>query len=76
MLRADDCDWRAQVRALRVPTLVMHGEADLLPFEVARELEQHELPGAHLVPVPAAGHRPFREHPQHRFTMLERFLAP
>ncbi|HEY8515572.1 MAG TPA: alpha/beta fold hydrolase [Candidatus Binatia bacterium] len=45
-----------ELGALRVPTLVLHGEADLLvPTENGRLLAQR-IPGAELVLIPGAGH--------------------
>jgi proline iminopeptidase len=73
-LRRDGYDWREAVCGLRVPTLVIHGEADLLPVHVARELAGC-IPGARLELVPAAGHMPFWEAPERFFALVETFLA-
>jgi proline iminopeptidase len=73
-LRRDGYDWRPLLRALRVPTLVMHGESDLLPFKVAQELAD-TLPQARLAPIPDAGHMPFWESPDRFFALVDSFLS-
>jgi pimeloyl-ACP methyl ester carboxylesterase len=67
-------DWRATLRALSTPTLVMHGEQDALPPDVARELTAL-LPKARLELLPGAGHMPFWEAPELFFSLAESFLA-
>jgi proline iminopeptidase len=73
-LRTEGYDWRASVRALRVPTLVIHGDGDLLPVAVAREIGA-ELPQARVAIVSDAGHMPFWESPARFFELVEDFLA-
>ena len=72
-LRREGYDWRAQLADLKVPTLVIHGERDLLPASVARETAAL-LPRARLALVPDAGHMPFWEAPREFFTLVEAFL--
>jgi proline iminopeptidase len=72
-LRREGYDWRDRLRAVRAPTLVAHGEADLLPVAVARELVAL-LPDARLALVPRAGHMPFWERPETLFPLVEAFL--
>ncbi|MDE0853222.1 MAG: alpha/beta fold hydrolase [Nevskia sp.] len=44
------------LRQIRVPTLVIHGEADpLVPVAAGRELAKH-IPGARLATIPGMGH--------------------
>ena len=57
-----------------MPTLVIHGEGDLLPVDVARELAGC-ISGARLELVPAAGHMPFWEAPERFFTLVDTFLG-
>lgn len=73
-LRRDGYDWRARLRALSVPTLVIHGEDDALPVAVSAELESL-LPRAERQLVPLAGHMPFWEAPDVFFPAVESFLA-
>ncbi|HEX5830257.1 MAG TPA: alpha/beta hydrolase [Gemmatimonadaceae bacterium] len=72
-LRRGGYDWRATLRALDVPTLVLFGEEDLLPLAVAEELVA-TLPRARLATVPDAGHMPFWENPAHFFRVVEQWL--
>ena len=73
-LRREGYDWRAPLRALGVPTLVIHGEEDLLPTNVARAIVA-TLPDARLELVAGAGHMPFWEAPDRFFALVERFLS-
>ncbi len=51
-----DSDTRDLVAEIRVPTLLVWGEADVRsPLSVAHEL-QHRIPGARLVVIPETGH--------------------
>jgi proline iminopeptidase len=72
-LRREGYDWTSVIRTIRVPTLVVHGEDDLLDVSVAREI--HELiPGSELSLIPHAGHLPFWEAPEDFFGRVESFL--
>jgi proline iminopeptidase len=56
------------------PTIVIHGEQDVLPVESAKELAA-TLPDATLAVVPGAGHLPFLEAPDLFFRLVEEFLS-
>ena len=73
-LRREGYDWRPLLRALDRPTLVLHGERDLLPLSVAGALVA-ALPDARLAPIPGSGHMPFWEAPERFFSLVESFLA-
>jgi len=73
-LRRDGYDWIDRLRDLPVPTLVLHGAADVLPLSVAERTAQF-LARAHLVPIPEAGHNPFWEAPDAFFAAVHTFLA-
>ena len=73
-LRREGYDWRDRLRGLPVPTLVIHGEEDLVPVEMARETVGL-LGDATLELLPGAGHLPFWETPEPFFTLVERFLG-
>ena len=73
-LRGDGYDWTALLRAVSVPTLVIHGDKDLLPVSVAREIVA-TLRHARLEVIPDAGHMPFWESPELFFTLIESFLS-
>ena len=73
-LRRDGYDWTSLLRALDRPTLVLHGERDLLPLAVAGALVA-ALPDARLAPIPGSGHMPFWEAPEQFFPLVDSFLA-
>jgi proline iminopeptidase len=73
-LRREGYDWRERLRALSVPTLVIHGERDALPAAVALELSEL-LPRARSALLPDAGHMPFWEAPTRFFEAAGSFLA-
>jgi proline iminopeptidase len=73
-LRGEGYDWTSLLRAVSVPTLVIHGDRDLLPVSVAREIVA-TLGNARLEIIPETGHMPFWESPDLFFTLIESFLA-
>lgn len=73
-LRRDGYGWRDALRALSVPTLVIHGERDALPAAVALEIAEL-LPRARHALLPDAGHMPFWEAPERFFDAAGSFLA-
>ena len=76
-LRRDGYDWRAQVRAVRAPTLVVHGAADVLDVAVARATVAwlgQDVP-VDLVVLDGAGHMPFWEAPSAFVAAVQSFLA-
>lgn len=68
-----DWDWRARLADLRVPTLVIHGDADPIPLDTAREWAA-AIPNARLVVIPNAGHMSYVEQPDLFFAVVEDFL--
>ncbi|HUQ48162.1 MAG TPA: alpha/beta fold hydrolase [Gemmatimonadaceae bacterium] len=73
-LRREGYDWTSIIQMIRVPTLIVHGERDLLDVSVARQI--HELiPGSELALIPHAGHLPFWEAPEEFFDRVETFLG-
>jgi proline iminopeptidase len=72
-LRSEGYTWLESIRSITVPTLVVHGEDDLLPVAVARRIAS-EIRGAQLAIIPHAGHMPFWEAPEEFFGIVERFL--
>ena len=53
--RSSEYDLFPKLARLRVPTLVIHGERDLIPVECARHIAE-TVPGARLVVLGEAGH--------------------
>ena len=72
-LRAQHYDWRRELRALRTPTLVLHGALDPLPIETSRALARLISHAQHAV-IPDAGHMPFWEAPDVFFPLVKKFL--
>ena len=73
-LRRDGYDWRDRLSDLRVPTLVVHGAADVLPLSEAERTSRF-LTHARLEPIPDAGHNPFWEAPEAFFAAVQAFLT-
>src|SRR5207245_1615572 len=68
-----DYDLRPALRALIVPTLVVHGRHDARPLERAAEVAA-AIPNARLVVLERSGHIPFAEQPEEFFPVVEEFL--
>ena len=73
-LRGAGYDWQPLIRALRLPTLVIHGELDVMPVAVAHDLAAL-LPNAEIAVLPGSGHMPFWEAPTAFFARCESFLS-
>ena len=73
-LRREGYDWTLLLSALRIPTLVIQTERDLLPPSAARDLAG-TLPQARHVVLPDSGHMPFWEAPERFFALVESFLT-
>src|SRR5205085_6125301 len=69
-LRRDGYDWRDALRALSVPSLVIHGERDLLPAEQSRRTIAL-LPDARLRLLSDCGHMPFWEAADRFFPLVD-----
>jgi len=69
-----DWDLREGLRTLRVPTLVVHGEAEAIPMDLVEEWTT-ALPDARLFRVPGAAHFAYAERPDLVWPEVERFLA-
>jgi proline iminopeptidase len=67
-------DWREGLRSVTAPTLILHGEQELIPMRLVEEWTQ-ALPNARLVRIPGAGHFPFVERPDVFYPALDAFLA-
>ena len=60
--RSSEYDLFPELARLRVPTLVIHGERDLIPVECARHIVE-AIPGARLVVLGEAGHFSYLDAP-------------
>lgn len=68
-----DYDWRDELRALRIPRLVIHGREDGIPVEGGRAWAAG-YPTARFLELSPAGHFPFLEQPDAFFAAVDRFL--
>lgn len=73
-MRTEGYDWRDAVRGLALPTLLVHGEGDLMPLTMADEWAAL-IPHARVARIANAGHNPFWEQPDRFFPLVESFLA-
>jgi len=69
-----DWDLRDRLRALTVPTLVVHGEEDAIPMDMV-EAWTTALPDARLLRVPGAAHFSYAERPELVWPAVEAFLG-
>ncbi len=67
-------DWTRLLRAIETPSIVVHGERDLIPRSVAAGLASL-LSRCTLSSMPDTGHLPFLESPESFFRLLEVFFA-
>ncbi|HEU4403845.1 MAG TPA: alpha/beta fold hydrolase [Polyangiaceae bacterium] len=67
-------DFRPALARLRVPTLVVHGEDELIPMGMV-EGWARSLPEARLLRVPKSGHFPYVERPELVMPALEAFFG-
>ena len=72
-LRREGYDWTDRISAIRVPTLVIHGDHDLLDVSVAQSIA-NLIPGSEVSIIRNAGHMPFWEAPEEFFSRVEAFL--
>jgi len=69
-----DTDVRDLLPSIRVPTLVLHREEEIVPVEHAHYLAEH-IPGARLVVLPGADHLPFYGDAEGYAEEIEEFLT-
>ncbi|HEX5436663.1 MAG TPA: alpha/beta hydrolase [Gemmatimonadaceae bacterium] len=70
----DGFDLTRQLRAVRAPTLIVHGEADPIPVASSQAIAQ-AMPNAKLVTLPGSGHVPYVEAADALFPAIRAFLA-
>ncbi|RUS14692.1 Alpha/Beta hydrolase protein [Endogone sp. FLAS-F59071] len=68
-----DAKHRLDVALRELPVLVVHGEADPRPVDVAKELAER-IPGARFVKMSGVGHWPWLEDPEGLEKMTLEFL--
>lgn len=67
-------DWRETASAVTCPTLLLHGDSDLIPLAAAEEWAA-ALPRVEFIKVAGAGHWVWLEAPELFFPALRQFLA-
>ena len=72
-LRREGYDWRDRIASIRVPTLIIHGDHDLLDMSVPESIYRL-IPGSKVSIIEHAGHMPFWEAPEDFFARVEAFL--
>jgi proline iminopeptidase len=73
---SESADWDLfpALRRLDVPTLVLHGEDDFVPVELAARIAE-AVPEARLSVLPACGHFTYLEAPEEVFEEISRFCG-
>jgi pimeloyl-ACP methyl ester carboxylesterase len=69
-----EIDVRDVLPAIRVPTLLVHGELDHVPIEGARWMADH-IPGARLLEIPGSRHLPLGHDLETACAEIEAFLT-
>jgi proline iminopeptidase len=69
-----DWDLRPQLKTLRIPTLIVHGEQESIPMDMVEQWAT-SIPGARLFRVPRAAHFTYAERPEIVWPEVEAFLA-
>lgn len=63
-----------QLGRLGTPTLVIHGEYDFIPIDIARHIAS-AIPGARLLVLPVCGHFAYLERPEEVGSAITEFLS-
>jgi len=73
-LRREGYDWTDRISSIETPTLIVHGDNDLLDVSVAEGIHRL-IRNSEIVVIEHAGHMPFWEAPEQFFGALEIFLT-
>jgi proline iminopeptidase len=73
--RREDYNLLPHLRQLRIPTLVMHGDHDLIPLDAARHIAA-AIPDSRLVVITECGHFSFLEQPDPVHAAVAELIAP
>ena len=66
-------DQHDDLQKLKIPTLIIHGESDVIPMSAANSMA-HSIRGSKLVVLKNCGHFPYIEQPTQWLDAVERFL--
>lgn len=72
-LRRNGYDWSQRIREIDAPTLIVHGDQDLLDLNVPESLRRL-IPRSAVSIIGHSGHMPFWEAPEEFFSAVEDFL--
>ena len=70
----DDYDLLTRLQRVRVPTLIIHGDADLIPVEVARHIAE-AIPDTRLEVLDDCGHFAYLDQPERTEDAITGFLT-
>jgi proline iminopeptidase len=73
-LRREGYDWTEAIATISAPTLILHGEEDILGLDVPASINKL-IGGSRVELISHAGHMPFWEAPQQFFSLVDAFLA-
>jgi proline-specific peptidase len=72
---AEDYDLLPRLNRLRIPSLIIHGDTDFVPVDVARQIAD-SIPGSRFVLLAECGHFAYLEQPDLVYRSIASFLAP
>jgi proline iminopeptidase len=72
--QSEDYDLLPKLGALKIPTLVIHGDDDFIPVDVSVHIAE-AIPGAHLVRLSQCGHFSYLECPGDMRRAIDRFFG-
>ena len=67
-------DLTPKLKQLKVPTLIVHGEFDIIPISIAKDLQQ-SIPKSKLVVIKDCDHFPYIDQPKKFFAAINEFLG-
>ena len=67
-------DQHADLQKLKIPTLIIRGESDVIPMSAANSMA-HSIKGSKLVVLKNCGHFPYIEQPAQWLEAVEMFLG-
>ena len=70
---SEDYDLIPQLRLLKVPALLLHGEYDLIPINIVREIAE-AIPAARLDELDGCGHFSYLEQTDRVCSLIAEFL--
>lgn len=69
-----ECNLMPALRKLNVPTLIIHGNQDIVPVDTAKDI-QKAIPGSKGLYLNDCGHFPYIEKPSELFSSIRSFLS-